>query len=101
MFHVLVMIWLKKILNILQLKVNVRNKKMKLRKLSLIKRFQERQTHRSVTKVTVQGSQPKKENRVEKIESEMKNHEETKLIVIKMPPNILKREKPKGAKKQN
>ena len=101
MFHVLVMIWLKKILNILQLKVNVRNKKMKLRKLSLIKRFQERQTHRSVTKVTVQGSQPKKENRVEKIESEMKNHEKTKLIVIKMPSIILKTGKPKGEKKQN
>ena len=74
---------------------------MKLRKLSLIKRFYKRETHRSVTKVTVQGFQPRKENRVEKIESEMKNHEETKLIVIKMPPNILKREKPKGAKKQN
>ena len=54
-----------------------------------------------MTKGTVQGFQPKKENRVEKIEPEMKNHEKTKLIVIKMPSIILKTGKPKGEKKQN
>ena len=44
-----------------------------------------------------QGIQPKKENSVEKIESEMKKHEETELSKIEMPPKMLKRGKPKAA----
>ena len=51
----------------------------------------------SESKFKDQGIQPKKENRVEKIESETKKHEETELSEIKMPPKMLKKRKPKGA----
>ena len=57
-FHVLVMIWLKEILKISQLKVNVRYKKMKLRKLMLIKKKLEEGTFKP--NATDQGIQPKK-----------------------------------------
>ena len=89
------MIWLKEILKISQLKVNVRYKKMKLRKLMLIKKKLEEGTFKP--NATDQGIQPKKKNRLEEIESEMKKHEETELSKIKTPPKRLKRGKPEGA----
>ena len=52
------MIWLKEILKISQLKVNVRYKKMKLRKLMLIKKKLEEGTFKP--NATDQGIQPKK-----------------------------------------
>ena len=60
------MIWLKEILKISQLKVNVRYKKMKLRKLMLIKKNLKEGTFKP--NATDQGIQPKKKNRLEEIE---------------------------------
>ena len=52
----------------------------------------------SESKFKDQGIQPKKENRVEKIESETKKHEETELSEIKMPPKMLKKKEAKGCR---